>query len=235
MHFSGPALRSAVTSQTQDGSPAVTLTFDYASDGKMFLNDTLGCKEHRGYDFHGNEIGGECCAARDTFQLCAGSAARNNTNTTFMACANATSVTVEDNGVVVVAGTAPNGAVPTAVRHAYANYPQCALYNSYGLPASPFLSAVDAGSVAKTFDAKATRPFATTATPPMGVNSWNSFHCNVDERKMRGMANALVSTGLADVGYKFLNIDDWFVELQPWQHRLLMWERESSSFFSFFS
>lgn len=38
----------------------------------------------------------------------------------------------------------------------------------------------------------------------MGVNSWNAFHCNVDERKMRAMADAVVSTGLAKAGYEYL-------------------------------
>ena len=33
------------------------------------------------------------------------------------------------------------------------------------------------------------------------MNSWNGFHCNVDERKMRAMADALVTTGLAKAGY----------------------------------
>ena len=46
------------------------------------------------------------------------------------------------------------------------------------------------------------------STPPMGVNSWNSFHCNVDERKMRAMADAIVATGLKDAGYEYINIDD---------------------------
>ena len=34
---------------------------------------------------------------------------------------------------------------------------------------------------------------------PMRVHR-NGFHCNVDERKMRAMADALVSTGLSKVG-----------------------------------
>ena len=39
------------------------------------------------------------------------------------------------------------------------------------------------------------------------VAAQNAFHCNVDERKMRAMADALVSTGLAKAGYNFVNID----------------------------
>lgn len=50
----------------------------------------------------------------------------------------------------------------------------------------------------------------------MGVNSWNGFHCNVDERKIRAMADALLSTGLARVGFEYVNIDDcWQVMRSP--------------------
>ena len=45
-------------------------------------------------------------------------------------------------------------------------------------------------------------------TPPMGWSSWNKFACNVDEKMIREIADALVSSGLADAGYVYLNIDD---------------------------
>ena len=192
-----------------------TLHFDFTGGATLHLNDTLGCAEHRGIDFSGNPIGGECCAAHDTFQLCDGDSAVS-ANSSALECANATSVTMHASGSVTLGGMAPSGAIPTIVRHAYSNYPQCALYNAQNLPASPFITkitSVTAPAVAKNATPKITAPAtaARNATPPMGVNSWNSFHCNVDERKMRGMADALVSTGLAKVGYDFLNIDDWCV------------------------
>uniref|UniRef100_A0A803MLG9 Alpha-galactosidase n=1 Tax=Chenopodium quinoa TaxID=63459 RepID=A0A803MLG9_CHEQI len=43
-------------------------------------------------------------------------------------------------------------------------------------------------------------------TPPMGWNSWNHFGCNVDEVTIRETADAIVSTGLAYLGYKYINI-----------------------------
>jgi alpha-galactosidase len=46
------------------------------------------------------------------------------------------------------------------------------------------------------------------ATPPMGWNSWNHFAERVDDATIRATANALVSTGLRDAGYVYLNIDD---------------------------
>jgi alpha-galactosidase len=45
-------------------------------------------------------------------------------------------------------------------------------------------------------------------TPPMGWNSWNKFACNVDENMIRQMADAMVSNGMRDAGYQYINIDD---------------------------
>ena len=46
------------------------------------------------------------------------------------------------------------------------------------------------------------------ATPPMGWNSWNHFAEKVDDRGVRAAADALVSTGMKDAGYIYVNIDD---------------------------
>jgi alpha-galactosidase len=46
------------------------------------------------------------------------------------------------------------------------------------------------------------------ATPPMGWNSWNKFGCNVSDKLIREMADAIVSSGMKDAGYQFVNIDD---------------------------
>ena len=45
-------------------------------------------------------------------------------------------------------------------------------------------------------------------TPPMGWNSWNKFACNVTEALIRETADALVSSGMKDAGYVYINIDD---------------------------
>jgi alpha-galactosidase len=45
-------------------------------------------------------------------------------------------------------------------------------------------------------------------TPPMGWNSWNKFACNVDETLIRQVADAMVSSGMKDAGYTYINIDD---------------------------
>ena len=45
-------------------------------------------------------------------------------------------------------------------------------------------------------------------TPPMGWNSWNLFAGKVDDRTVREMADAMVSSGMMAAGYIYVNIDD---------------------------
>ncbi len=49
---------------------------------------------------------------------------------------------------------------------------------------------------------------ALALTPPMGWNSWNKFACNVSEEMIKGMADAMVKSGMKDAGYLYVNIDD---------------------------
>jgi alpha-galactosidase len=45
-------------------------------------------------------------------------------------------------------------------------------------------------------------------TPPMGWNSWNKFACDVSEKHIKEMADAMVYSGMQAAGFKFVNIDD---------------------------
>jgi alpha-galactosidase len=45
-------------------------------------------------------------------------------------------------------------------------------------------------------------------TPPMGWNSWNTFACNIDEKLIKETADLMVSSGMKDAGYVYLNLDD---------------------------
>ncbi|MBP2158737.1 MULTISPECIES: NPCBM/NEW2 domain-containing protein [Asticcacaulis] len=59
------------------------------------------------------------------------------------------------------------------------------------------------------------------ATPPMGWNSWNAFHTEVDETKVMGAAQALVDTGLSKLGYRYVNIDDgWWLKRRQSDQRV---------------
>jgi alpha-galactosidase len=45
-------------------------------------------------------------------------------------------------------------------------------------------------------------------TPPMGWNSWNLFRGRVDDKLVREIADAMVSSGMKQAGYIYVNIDD---------------------------
>jgi alpha-galactosidase len=54
-------------------------------------------------------------------------------------------------------------------------------------------------------------PGSPALTPPMGWNSWNSFGCQITETQVRQAAEAMVSSGMRDAGYKYVVVDDcWF-------------------------
>ena len=60
-----------------------------------------------------------------------------------------------------------------------------------------------AAPAAQTAPAKTAAP-----TPPMGWNSWNHFAAKIDDATVRAQADAMVSSGLRDAGYRYINIDD---------------------------
>ncbi|WP_238006080.1 NPCBM/NEW2 domain-containing protein [Dactylosporangium sp. AC04546] len=79
---------------------------------------------------------------------------------------------------------------------------------------------VVAGSAGVSQAAATPAPGPITA-PVMGWNSWNRFGCNIDESLIRATADALVSTGLRDSGYTYVNIDDcWMASTRDAQGRL---------------
>lgn len=43
---------------------------------------------------------------------------------------------------------------------------------------------------------------------PMGFNTWNTFGSKINEDLLKEIADALVSTGLSELGYKYVVIDD---------------------------
>ena len=47
-------------------------------------------------------------------------------------------------------------------------------------------------------------------TPPMGWNSWNVFGSFVTDADMRAAADAMIATGLADHGWSYVNLDDYW-------------------------
>jgi alpha-galactosidase len=67
-----------------------------------------------------------------------------------------------------------------------------------------FISSLSAAALAE--DSAVSKGLA--LTPPMGWNSWNKFGCNVSDELVRGMADAMVKSGMKDAGYQYIVIDD---------------------------
>ncbi len=44
-------------------------------------------------------------------------------------------------------------------------------------------------------------------TPPMGWSTWNHFHHDISDAVVRAQADAMVSSGMRDAGYVYVNID----------------------------
>ena len=81
------------------------------------------------------------------------------------------------------------------------------------------------GEYAVTFTAKnrhgsAKRQFKIVAgdtlalTPPMGWNHWYAHYDRVTDKLMREAADVMVSSGMADVGYQYVNIDDCWMNAE---------------------
>ncbi len=61
------------------------------------------------------------------------------------------------------------------------------------------------------------------AKPPMGWNSWNAFHTDVTEDKVLASAQALVDSGLAAKGYRYVNLDDgWWLKRRVTDGRMII-------------
>ena len=59
--------------------------------------------------------------------------------------------------------------------------------------------------------------------PPMGWNSWNAFFTHIDEEKLMGAAQRIRDTGLAQKGYRFINIDDgWWLKRRTSDGKLMI-------------
>ena len=52
----------------------------------------------------------------------------------------------------------------------------------------------------------------TAKTPLMGWSSWNNYGHNINDSIIKAQADAMVSSGLADLGFKYINIDDGFFD-----------------------
>ncbi|SFW25245.1 glycoside hydrolase family 27 protein [Luteibacter sp. UNCMF366Tsu5.1] len=69
-------------------------------------------------------------------------------------------------------------------------------------------TAVDAPHAASPAPVPAVPGNGLALRPPMGWNSWNHFAGRITAKDVRAMADAMVSSGMRDAGYVYVNIDD---------------------------
>jgi len=77
-----------------------------------------------------------------------------------------------------------------------------------GLVLAAFLAAGSSAACAQAAEAADPEVVDLARTPPMGWNSWNKFGCDIDEQIVRQVVDAMVSSGMRDAGYQYVNIDD---------------------------
>src|SRR6266852_4589139 len=83
---------------------------------------------------------------------------------------------------------------------------------SIGVLLALFRAVAGATLVVSPVSGQTSSSFSLAKTPPMGWNSWNKFGCNVSDKLIREMADAMVSSGMQAAGYQYVNIDDcWHV------------------------
>ncbi|KII92767.1 glycoside hydrolase family 27 protein [Plicaturopsis crispa FD-325 SS-3] len=97
-------------------------------------------------------------------------------------------------------------------------YSQC-LPSATSLPSAPSATSAPSASSATTTSTTsltglagsaptAGPSLATGKTPALGWNGWNAYGCAISEAKVLAAANSIVSLGLKDAGYEYVNIDD---------------------------
>eukprot|EP00730_Choanoeca_flexa_P020240 TRINITY_DN9898_c0_g3_i1.p1 TRINITY_DN9898_c0_g3~~TRINITY_DN9898_c0_g3_i1.p1 ORF type:complete len:875 (+),score=209.98 TRINITY_DN9898_c0_g3_i1:2-2626(+) len=96
-----------------------------------------------------------------------------------------------------------------SVRYAWTDFVQCVVMNQDDLPMGPFW--INITTTQDEPHAPRRRPLRRNPPiqkPPMGFNSWNAFHCNIDENVVRATAQAMIDNGMQAAGYEYVNIDD---------------------------
>ena len=65
------------------------------------------------------------------------------------------------------------------------------------------------------------QPIGNAPTPPMGWSSWNAFRVDITEQKVLDSAQVIVDSGLAQAGYRSINVDDgWWLKRRTSDGRL---------------
>eukprot|EP01043_Picozoa_sp_COSAG02_P018836 COSAG02_NODE_891_length_16139_cov_29.045885_5_plen_752_part_00 len=210
--YAGPMLTSAILFDRVDAASTTAglLHFGAVAPGRLLLQPVRGCSR------------GCCGNDGDGLDLrLATSADLSDPDTRFV---RATAVTVSADGAGLHAtfgvGSDSLGQYTVAM---LVGGSECALVGSASnISAVVSAVAIDFDS-RKSRDADVDADVDTTSTivatrglfaaPALGWNHWNAFHCDVSERLVVAMADAMVASGMAAAGFEYINLDDcWMVE-----------------------
>ncbi|MHA6757190.1 glycoside hydrolase family 27 protein [Streptacidiphilus sp. PAMC 29251] len=81
-----------------------------------------------------------------------------------------------------------------------------ALVATVALASSLFISTLTGSAPAQAQDNGASQ------TPPMGWSSWSSLRYDPSEAKLKNQAQAMHDSGLLAAGYKYINLDDYYIK-----------------------
>ena len=197
--WTGPVLETV----SRNASGGITLRFASSTSGGMYLADVKS-KNPDG--------------TRDDCTLCCKNAAPFEVTVD----AGKTWTRVAENQTIIGASAiylAPSSHFKSAsavgVRYAMLDFVECVLYNSDDLPLGPFVRMLETEkSVSNEAEHFPTSDMP--LSPPMGFNSWNFYHCNIDENTVKAVIDAMVENGMQRAGYSYVNIDDcWQVVRYP--------------------
>ena len=181
-YWSGPVVKSVIKD-----IDAIIITYDQSSSLGLHLKESVS------YNLNGSiSRCSQCCKVSPPFEI----EIDNNWNTV-----SYSNVVIENNKITIPYSINTN---PTRIRYAWGNYVGCTVASKDELPASPFVFKF-LNSISKL---KMKTIIKNDEGPPMGWNSWNFAHCNVDEEMAISMINTMATNGMRDAGYNYINIDD---------------------------
>eukprot|EP01060_Flectonema_neradi_P007276 TRINITY_DN15044_c0_g1_i1.p1 TRINITY_DN15044_c0_g1~~TRINITY_DN15044_c0_g1_i1.p1 ORF type:complete len:919 (+),score=125.18 TRINITY_DN15044_c0_g1_i1:59-2815(+) len=180
-YWSGPVLTSIAKTDTQ-------IIVTYSSESSMGLY----FKETTSMNINGSVTRcSGCCQSTPPFEILL-------SNTSQWVAVPLSDVYVSNNQITIIAKESVS-----AIRYSYGNFVGCTVANSNNLPGSPFMFTFDG-------EEKQRNVIKDKAIygPPMGWDSWNFAHCNVDEQMAISVIEAMLKNGMKDAGYTYINIDD---------------------------
>jgi len=93
---------------------------------------------------------------------------------------------------------------PRAIERSYSALTDLAMGNTKNLSPLGLLSLATTGAALVSTKGSAGR------LPALGWSSWNEYGCDINETVFLDTAHLLIDLGLKDLGYEYINIDDWW-------------------------